>query len=131
MTLITDGMPAHCIEEGLIDKFITGADRISMDGGVANKIGTYQIALSASEHSVPFYAISYTGPDFETPTYRDIEVEERDPEELTHMNGERISPEGIEAFYPAFDLTPPDLVEGVATEKGVLAPEEVSEYEKL
>lgn len=131
VTLVTDGMPAYCMEEGYLDKFITGADRISMDGGVANKIGTYQIALAASEHEVPFYAISYTGPDYETPTCRDIEVEERDPEELTHVMGERISPEGVKAFYPAFDCTPPELVEGIATDKGVFPPGEVSEYREL
>ncbi len=128
VTLVTDGMPAYCIREGRIDKFVTGADRISMDGSVANKIGTYQIALAADRHDVPFYAISYTGPDPETTSCDDVEVEERDPEEVTHFRGHRTSPEGIEAFYPAFDCTPPKLVEGVVTEKGIFEPESISDY---
>lgn len=128
VTLITDDMPAYCMQNGLIDKFITGADRISMDGGVANKIGTYQITLAAQENGVPFYAISYTGPDPETPTYEDVEVEKRDPQKVTHVRGNRISPEEVNAFYPAFDCTPPEFVEGVVTEKGVYSPESVSKY---
>lgn len=128
VTLVTDGMPGHCFQRGIIDKFITGADRISMDGGVANKIGTYQIALASYEHDIPFYAISYTGPDPETSTCEEVEVEERDPDEVTHVRGRRIAPEGIEAFYPAFDCTPPNLVEGIVTEKGIYLPENVSSY---
>ncbi|KXA90659.1 hypothetical protein AKJ62_00345 [candidate division MSBL1 archaeon SCGC-AAA259D14] len=127
-TLITDGMSAYCMEKGLIDKFITGADRISMDGGVANKIGTYQIALAAREYDIPFYAHSYTGPDPDTPTYKDVEIEMRDPKEITQIRGIRIAPEEIDAFYPAFDCTPPELVKGVVTEKGIYPPVEVSSY---
>lgn len=128
VTLITDGMPAHCMQRGLIDKFITGADRVSMDGGVANKIGTYQIAIASHEYDVPFYAISYTGPDSETSTCGEVEVEERDSDELTNVRGNRIAPEGIKAFYPAFDCTPPRLVEGIVTGRGVYSPENISKY---
>lgn len=128
VTLITDSMPAFCMENGFIDKFITGADRIAMDGGVANKIGTYQIAIASKRYEIPFYAISYTGPDPETPTYKDIEVEERDSEEITKFNGKRIAPEDISVYYPAFDCTPPDLVEGVVTDKGIYKPESVQKY---
>ncbi|KXA94971.1 hypothetical protein AKJ65_02905 [candidate division MSBL1 archaeon SCGC-AAA259E19] len=128
VTLVTDGMPAHCMRKGLIDKFITGADRISLDGGVANKIGTYQISLAAKRHGIPFYAISYTGPDPETPTYRDVEVEKRDPKEVIYFRENRISPEGVNAYYPAFDCTPPELVKGIVTDKGVYSPESVSQY---
>ncbi len=130
VTIITDGMPAYCLQNGLIDKFITGADRISMDGGVANKIGTYQIAIASDRHKVPFYAISYTGPDQETSTYKDIEIEERDPEEITSLKNIRIAPEGVKAFYPAFDCTPPELVRGIITEKGIYGPEKISDYFK-
>lgn len=128
VTLITDSMAAFCIQNGLVDKFITGADRIAMDGGVANKIGTYQIAIAAERHDVPFHAISYTGPDPETPTYTDIEVEERDPKEITEFNGRKIAPDGIKVFYPAFDCTPPELVEGIITDKGVYEPGSVQKY---
>lgn len=128
VTLVTDGMGGFCMQNDLIDKFITGADRISMDGGVANKIGTYQIALASKKHEVPFYAISYTGPDGKTPTCKDIEIEKRDPQEVTHVGGNRITPPEVEAFYPAFDCTPPELVEGIITERGVYAPESVFEY---
>ncbi len=128
VTLITDGMPAYCIQNDLIDKFITGADRIAMNGGVANKIGTYQIALAAREYEVPFYALSYTGPDRDTSTCKDVEVEKRDPEEVMYCMGNSISPEGIKAFYPAFDCTPPDLVEGIGTDRGIFEPERIGDY---
>lgn len=128
VTLITDGMPAYCMQRGIINKFVTGCDRVAMNGGVANKIGTYQIALAADEYEVPFYALSYTGPDKDTFTCSDVEVEKRDPEELLHFMGNRVSPEGIKAFYPAFDCTPPNLVEGIATDRGIFEPERVGEY---
>lgn len=128
VTVITDGMPAHCMKGGLIDKFITGADRIAMDGGVANKIGTYQIALAAREYDIPFYALSYTGPDPETQTCEDVEIEERDPEEIKQIEGVRTAPKEVKAFYPAFDCTPPELVEGVVTDKGVFSGRSVSQY---
>ncbi|MFW5912029.1 MAG: s-methyl-5-thioribose-1-phosphate isomerase [Candidatus Hadarchaeota archaeon] len=128
VTLITDGMPAYCMNEGLIDKFITGADRIAMDGGVANKIGTYQIALAAKEHRIPFYAISYTGPDPNTETYRDVEVEIRNPEEVKKARGKRTAPKEVNAYYPAFDCTPPKIVEGVVTDKGIYSPKDVHRY---
>lgn len=130
VTLITDSMPAYCMEKGLVDKFITGADRVAMDGGVANKIGTYQVALAADRCGIPFYALSYTGPDPETTACGEIEVEERNPSEVTHCMGERTSPENLNAYYPAFDCTPPDLIEGVVTDRGVYSPESVSEYYK-
>ncbi|KXB06125.1 hypothetical protein AKJ53_01320, partial [candidate division MSBL1 archaeon SCGC-AAA382F02] len=126
VTLVTDGMPAYCFKEGLIDKFITGADRIAMNGAVANKIGTYQIALGAKRHGVPFYALSYTGPDSGTATCEDVDVEERDPQEVKHVRDARISPKEINAFYPAFDCTPPEFVEGIVTDRGVYKPEKVS-----
>ncbi len=128
VTLITDGMPAYCIQNGLIDKFVTGADRIAMDGGVANKIGTYQIALAANRHDVPFYAISYTGPDSETSKCGDVEVEERDPEEIKKIRNVNISPENISAYYPAFDCTPPEFVGGIVTDRGVYEPDKVENY---
>ncbi len=128
VTLITDSMAAHTMKKGLIDKFITGADRISMDGSVANKIGTYQIALAADKYEIPFYAISYTGPDPDTPSWRDIEIEMRDEGELKKFRGIKITPERVKGFYPAFDCTPPELVEGIVTDKGIYTPDSVAKY---
>lgn len=130
VTLVTDGMPAYCMKRGLIDKFVSGADRIAMNGGVANKIGTYQIALAAKEHDIPFYAISYTGPDPDTEDCTEVEVEKRDPEEIKHTRGVRTAPEEVKAYYPAFDCTPPELVEGIVTDKGIYRPEQVRKYHR-
>mgnify|MGYP000591949498 CR=1 FL=1 len=127
-TLITDGMPAQVMREGLIDKFVTGADRISLDGGVANKIGTYQISLAAERHDIPFYAISYTGPDPDTPDWRSVEIEMRDEEELKSFRDIEIAPEEVNGFYPAFDCTPPELVEGIVTDRGIFEPDSVEDY---
>lgn len=127
-TLITDGMVAYVMKKGIIDTFITGADRISTDGGVANKIGTYQFALAADKYDIPFYAISYTGPDPDTSTCEDIEIEMRDEDELKNCRGVKIAPEDVKGFYPAFDCTPPELVEGVVTDKGVYNPDSVENY---
>ncbi len=127
-TLITDGMPAHVMREGLIDKFVTGADRISLDGSVANKIGTYQISLAAERHDIPFYAISYTGPDPDTPDWQSVEIEMRDEEELKSFRDIEIAPKEVKGFYPAFDCTPPELVEGIVTDRGIFEPDSVEDY---
>jgi len=127
-TLITDGMPAHVMREGHIDKFVTGADRISLDGSVANKIGTYQISLAADRHDIPFYAISYTGPDPNSPDWRSVEIEMRDEKELKSFRGIQIASEEVKGFYPAFDCTPPELVEGIVTDKGIFEPGFVEDY---
>ncbi len=128
VTLITDGMPAYTIQEGLIDKFITGADRISTDGSVANKIGTYQIALAADKYDIPFYPISYTGPDPNTSTCKDVEIEMRDEKELKQFRGIQTAPEKVRGFYPAFDCTPPELVKGIVTDKGIYKPNSIDDY---
>ncbi len=127
-TLITDGMPAHVMREGLIDKFVTGADRISLDGSVANKIGTYQISLAAERHDIPFYAISYTGPDPDTPDWQSVEIEMRDEKELKQFRGIQTAPEKVRGFYPAFDCTPPELVKGIVTDKGIYKPNSIDDY---
>ncbi len=128
VTLITDSMPAHSMREGLIDKFITGADRISMDGSVANKIGTYQIALAAKKYDIPFYAISYTGPDPDTSSCDDVEIELRSEKELKQFRETKIAPDKVKGYYPAFDCTPPELVEGIVTDKGIYSPNSVRNY---
>jgi len=116
--LITDNMPAHFMSRGVIDKVFTAADRIAMDGTVANKIGTLQLAILAKYYNIPFYILGYGGPDKRTLNGADIPVEERDPQEVLEFRGIPVSGPDVKAFYPAFDLTPGNLVTGVITETG-------------
>lgn len=118
-TLITDNMAAHFMSRGVIDKVFTAADRIAMDGTVANKVGTLQLAISARYYNIPFYILGYGGPDRRTLKGTDIPIEERDPREVLEFRGIPISGSDVHAYYPAFDLTPADLVTGVVTRKGV------------
>jgi len=127
VTLITDNMPAYCMQHGLINKIFVGADRVSMDGGVTNKIGTYQIAIAAHEHNIPFYCFS-AGPDPRTLTYKDAEIEIRDPEELLYVLDKKIAPESIKGFYPAFDSTPPKFIDAIITDRGIYRPSAISRY---
>ena len=118
-TLITDNMAAHFMSRGIIDKVFTAADRIAMDGTVANKVGTLQLAISAKYYNIPFYILGYGGPDKRTLKGEDIPIEERDPQEVLEFRGIPISGPDVKAYYPAFDLTPGDLVTGVVTKSGV------------
>ena len=127
VTLITDSMPAYCMQQGLINKVFVGADRVSMDGGATNKIGTYQIAIAAHEHNIPFYCFSM-GPDSKTLTYKDTEIEIRNPEELLCGLGEKIVPEGVKGFYPAFDSTPPKFIDAIITNRGIYPPTAINRY---
>ncbi len=120
-TLITDNMAAHFMSKGMISKIFTAADRISMDGTVANKIGTLQLAICAEFFRIPFYVLAYGGPDRGTPSAEDIPIEERDPEEVLLFQGIRITGPSVKAFYPAFDLTPARLITGVVTSSGVIS----------
>jgi len=123
--LITDGMVGYVMYRGLVDKVIVGADRILASGHVINKIGTYTIAVLAGRHGIPFYvAAPTTTLDLETPLER-VVIEERNPREVLEIQGVRIAPRGVEALNPAFDVTPPELVSGIITEKGVVKPERV------
>ncbi|MBN2568110.1 MAG: s-methyl-5-thioribose-1-phosphate isomerase [Deltaproteobacteria bacterium] len=117
--LITDNMAAHCMSRGMIDKVFTAADRIAMDGTVANKVGTLQLAISARYYDIPFYILGYGGPDRRTLRGDDIPIEERDPGEVLEFQGIPISGPDVNAYYPAFDLTPSDLITGVVTRKGI------------
>ncbi|MBN2515397.1 MAG: s-methyl-5-thioribose-1-phosphate isomerase [Deltaproteobacteria bacterium] len=118
-TLITDNMAAHFMSRGVINKVFTAADRIAMDGTVANKVGTLQLAISAKYYNIPFYILGYGGPDRRTLKGDDIPIEERDPKEVLEFRGIPISGSDVHAFYPAFDLTPADLITGVITRTGV------------
>jgi len=107
----------------LIDKVIVGADRITKTGHIFNKIGTYQIAVLAKKHHIPFYvAAPLSTFDFES-DWHNIVIEERNIEEIIKIRGRRIAPKGVRIFNPVFDITPPDLVTAIVTERGIINPE--------
>jgi methylthioribose-1-phosphate isomerase len=120
--LVTDGMPAYCMQQGVINKVLVAADRIAMDGSVANKVGTRLYAIAARYHRLPFYVLGYGGPDYLTRCGDDIPIELRDGEEVTVFENRRIAAEGVEGFYPAFDITPPELIDAIVTDAGVVYP---------
>jgi methylthioribose-1-phosphate isomerase len=128
VTLITDNMAAHTIKSKKISAIIVGADRIAANGDTANKIGTFNLALLAKSFNIPFYvAAPLSTFDPSISDGNQIPIEERNPEEVTEINGVRIAPEGVKVFNPAFDITPADLITGIITEKGILA----GDYQKL
>jgi len=119
-TLITDNMAGHFLHAGRIGCVIVGADRIAANGDVANKIGTYGVAVLAKENNVPFYvAAPVSTLDLTLPDGSHIPIEERGAREVTHLQGVRIAPEGTEVRNPAFDVTPNRYVTAIITEKGV------------
>jgi methylthioribose-1-phosphate isomerase len=119
--LTIDSAAAWAIAIGQVDCVIVGADRITVDGAVANKIGTYGLALAADRHGIPFIVVAPESTrDLSTLTGREIVVEERDPAEITHVVGVATAPQGTAAFNPAFDVTPPELVTAIVTENGVV-----------
>ena len=120
VTVVTDNMPGYLLSRGIPDAFICAADVVTLDGHVVNKIGTYQIALAAHANGVPFYVTSTPSPG--NPTIDTVEIEERNPEEVLHAMGVRTAMDGVQGYYPAFDITPPKLVSAVVTEKGVFSP---------
>jgi len=120
VTLITDNMAGHLMSRGRIDLVVLGADRIAANGDVANKIGTYSVAVLAHENEIPFYAVAPTSTfDVSIPDGSHIPIEERGPEEVTHLRGQRIAPEGVKVLNPAFDVTPHRYVTAIVCEKGV------------
>lgn len=125
-TLICDNMVAALMKAESLAAVVMGADRVAANGDTANKIGTYQIALLANHHSVPFYiAAPFTTIDFQTKTGNEIVIEERSEEEVTKINGVRIAAPGIKCWNPAFDVTSASLITGIITERGVFKPEEL------
>jgi len=122
-TVIVDSAAGSCMRRGLIDAVITGADRIAANGDVANKIGTYQLAVLAREKGLPFYVAAPTSTvDLSTASAEGIPIEERAAAEVTHVRSERIAPEGVDVENPAFDVTPNTCVTAVITENGVAKP---------
>jgi methylthioribose-1-phosphate isomerase len=121
VTLLTDGMAGWLMRRGEISCVVVGADRIAANGDVANKIGTYGLAVLASHHHLPFYvAAPWSTVDLATPTGASIPIEERGGDEVTLVAGQRIAPAGVPARYPAFDVTPAELVSAIVTERGVV-----------
>jgi len=123
VTLITDSMAGFLMARGMADLVLVGADRIAANGDVANKIGTYTLAVLAREHGLPFYvAAPVSTVDLATPSGAEITIEERAPEEVTHLAGIKTAPEGVGVWNPAFDVTPARLVTAIITDRGVVRP---------
>ncbi len=123
VTLITDNMAARVMFEGRIDAVLVGADRIARNGDVANKIGTYGVAVLAREHGIPFYVCAPLSTfDARMATGAEIPIEERGSEEVACGFGKRTAPEGVKIYNPAFDVTPARLVTGIVTEVGLIQP---------
>ncbi|MUV36970.1 S-methyl-5-thioribose-1-phosphate isomerase [Lentibacillus sp. JNUCC-1] len=130
VTLVTDNMPGFLMEQGMVTKLVTAADKITLEGHVCNKIGTYQYAVVAQHHNIPFYVLGYEGPDENSPNIDDIEIEYRNQEEVFYARGVRTAVEGIEGLYPSFDIVTPNFVDAIVTDKGVHAARNISSYLK-
>jgi methylthioribose-1-phosphate isomerase len=128
VTLITDNMAGALMQQGRIHVCVVGADRITANGDVANKIGTYSVAVLAHAHGIPFYVAAPSSTiDLSMPSGEQIPIEQRDPREVTHVRGKApIAPDGVEVFNPAFDVTPARLITGIITEKGIFKPSELA-----
>jgi methylthioribose-1-phosphate isomerase len=123
VTIIADNMAASLMRQKLIDSVIVGADRVAANGDAANKIGTYSLAVLARAHRIPFYvAAPISTIDLSVATGNDIPIEERDPEEMTHIDGKRIAPAGAKTINPSFDITPAEFITAIITEKGIARP---------
>lgn len=123
MHLISDNAAGHLMRTGQVDVVIFGSDRTAANGDVANKIGTYKLAVCAKENGIPVYAVVPTSTiDLNLPTGDHIPIEERSAEEVTHIGSENIAPEDVAVYNPAFDVTPHRYVTGIVTEEGVCYP---------
>ena len=123
VTVICDSMAPVVMREGRIGAVVVGADRIAANGDVANKIGTYGVALAAAAHNVPFYVAAPSSTfDLSLPSGADIPIEERDPAEITHGFGCQTAPDNVQVYNPAFDVTPAKLIKALICERGVIDP---------
>jgi methylthioribose-1-phosphate isomerase len=121
--LVTDSSVGALMSRRLVDRVVVGADRVAMNGDVANKIGTYTVAVLAARHGVPFYvAAPRSTIDLETADGSGIPIEQRNAREVSHLGSARLTPEGAGIWNPAFDVTPHDLVAGIITERGIARP---------
>ena len=132
VTLISDTVAGSMMAQGKIDLVVVGSDRIAANGDVANKIGTYQVAVLAAYHKIPFYvAAPLSTIDFNTPDGGGIPIEERDPDEVAVIDGHRIAPDGVACYNPAFDVTPAALVKAIITDRGVAEPPYIDSLVRL
>jgi methylthioribose-1-phosphate isomerase len=123
VTVITDNSAGYFMQHGKVDAVIVGADRIAANGDVANKIGTYMVAVLAKTHKIPFYvAAPLSTIDASVKSGKEIPIEQRDKKEVTHFQGKRTVPQGVAAQNPAFDVTPHRYVSAIITEKGIVDP---------
>ena len=119
-TVISDNMAGAMMRQGKISAIVVGADRIAANGDVANKIGTYSVAVLAKENDIPFYvAAPFSTIDLDTSDGSKIPIEQRNPKEVTHIAGRQMVPDGVEVENPAFDVTPAKYVTAIVTERGV------------
>lgn len=126
VTVISDNMPGYTMREKHVDLFTSAADVITMDGHIINKVGTFQIALCASYWGIPYYVTGAPNPSH--PDLDSVSIEERDPELVLEALGTKTTLPGVRGFYPAFDVTPPKLCDGVVTDKGIFAPTDLKRY---
>lgn len=132
VTLITDNMAGFLMKQGFIDLAVVGADRITANGDVANKIGTYTVAVLCKEHNIPFYvAAPASTVDMSLATGAEITIEERHPDEVTAVFGREVAPRGVRVLNPAFDVTPHHLITAIITDRGVVKPPSVDNMKKL
>jgi methylthioribose-1-phosphate isomerase len=121
VTILTDNMAGWLMKKGKVSLVLVGADRIARNGDAANKIGTYGLAVLSKWHDIPFYVAAPTSTlDLSVPSGSEIPIEERAPEEVTHLGRSRITPKEVDALNPAFDITPHTLIEGIITENGIV-----------
>jgi methylthioribose-1-phosphate isomerase len=121
VTLLTDSCMGYVLQKSKVDVVIVGCDRVAANGDVANKIGTYTLAVLARRHGIPFYVAGPTSSfDLSCASGSEIPIEERDPKEVSHMFGKSVSPVGVRVLNPAFDVTPNELVSAFITEKGII-----------
>ncbi|MCA9041917.1 MAG: S-methyl-5-thioribose-1-phosphate isomerase [Planctomycetaceae bacterium] len=123
VTVICDSMAGWVMKEKRVQAVITGADRVAANGDAANKIGTYSVSLLAKAHQIPFYVVAPSSTfDFALLTGADIPIEQRDPAEISHGFGKQTTPDGIQIYNPAFDVTPAENITALITEKGIISP---------
>lgn len=125
-TVITDNMPAFVMKNQKIDLFTSAADVICLDGHITNKVGTYQIAIAAKYHEVPYFVTGI--PDIDNPAVETVNIEERDPQLVLEARGIKNTLDGVKGYYPSFDITPPHLISGVVTNKGIYSPYDLKRY---
>ncbi len=126
VTVITDGMAGEVMRRRMVNLVMVGADRITSNGDVVNKIGTYALAVLAKEHGIPFYSVAPTTTiDLSIPSGDRVKIEHRDPREVIFVGKTRLVPKGVAVFNPAFDVTPSRLVTAIVTERGIVRPSEL------